>query len=160
MDLVNAVWTFLTDSVLPFLPYIWPFLFVTVVLAVAGQVFKRKVWTKDNAKRNLFFAIMRDSYVLHPLGLGWVTGTLWQDPCGDDWPYMAAIAYFTLAGVTSLVGYWWLDKWLEKRGYDLDEVFETPHSIPPPASLPPIHSEVTAKVPREALTEDPPSDVA
>jgi hypothetical protein len=144
METVTAIWTFLTVSVGPYWPYIWPFLFTCVVSMVMGQLFRRRVWTSENARKNALFAFGRATIPAHPILIGLVQGLLWRNPCGESWTLIASVAYIVGSGLVGLIGYLFLDTWVEKKfGVDLDVLFDDPVSIPPTAA---VHGETLTDV--------------
>lgn len=148
MDLIVAAWTFLTDSVLPYAQYIWPFVTATLVSMIVGQMLSHRLWTRENAARARWIAIGRSTVPLHPIIAGAALGLVWPNPCGDTWPAAQSMAYFMLSGIAAFVGYLFIDKWVEKRfGVDLDVLFD--ESTPPAA---PSDAE------RDAAPDDSPSD--
>lgn len=144
MEAVTAIWTFLTVSVAPYWPYIWPFLFTCGVSMVVGQLFRRRVWTSANARKSVLIEFGRATIPAHPIAVGFLEGLLWRNPCGEPWTVMASVAYFVGSGIVGLVGYLFLDVWVEKKfGVDLDDLFDEDDSIPP---APPVHTETLTDV--------------
>lgn len=132
MELVEAIWAFCTENVFPNWPYIWPFALACLVSMIIGQLFRRRLWTSSNAKRSKLISFGRETIPAHPLLVGAITGLIWRNPCGVPWSLIASSGYFMASGIVALVGYFFLDKWVEKKfGIDLDELFDEPESIPP-----------------------------
>lgn len=68
----------------------WPAIAKIVTIWTLGQVFKKRVWTKQRAAHSVFVAFMRASLPLHPF----VVGALW----GLGWPDMPACDFVSSRG--------------------------------------------------------------
>lgn len=122
----------------------WPFVAITVIFTVIGQVTSLRLFTKPRAyarragkwylpwENQWFWWWGRETLPLQPIFSGVVLGFLWRNPENADppWKIAADLAYFAGAGVASLFAWAVIRGYLKKRGIDIDLPGE---SIRPPA---------------------------
>lgn len=127
--IMEELWTFISENILPH----WPFLVVTLVFTVVGQFTSKKVFTKarayDKAKgawykpwaNQWFWWWGRETLALHPILTGAILGLMWQNPemAEPSWGLAASIGYFAGAGVASLFAWNFLKSYAKKKGIDL-----------------------------------------
>lgn len=97
-------------------PY-WPFVAQIVVIWYLGQIFKKRVWTRERAARGEPWKLLRDTLPFHPV----VAGGIW----GALYPWLPAVEFVTtrggaitegvLAGTVSVAAFVGLEYWAEKR---------------------------------------------
>jgi len=115
----------------------WPFMMVSVVFMMVGQVMKTNVFTKDQAakkrKSQWFWWWMYKTLPLHPIAAGLITGVLWKNP-ETDVSGIGAAFYFMGAGAGSSVLFSILKGLAKKKGVELDIPGD---SLPPAAAATP-----------------------
>jgi hypothetical protein len=140
---MDEILTVLTEQVLPH----WPFVMVTAIFAVIGQVMSKSVFTREQAykKRSApwykfwetqnFWWWGRETLPLHPIMSGALLGCIWQNPEGFDpaWGLPASAAYFAGAGVASLFAWAVAKAILKKKGINLELPGISSNPPPPPA---------------------------
>lgn len=148
---MEEILSLLSSHVLPH----WPFVAVTAVFSVVGQVMGKSVFTRERAYRKSkpssfykfwesqsFWWWGRETLSLHQIVSGLLLGLIWQNPEGASpaWPLVASCVYFAGAGVSSLFAFSFVRGYLKRKGID----FELPGTpgvpsvpAPPPPSTPP-----------------------
>lgn len=111
----------------------WPFFTWFIVAALFGEIFKRTLWTKENAIKkqpHWFWWWARKSMAAHPVLVGVLIGIFWRDPEEGVDKLVESMGYFALAGALSVWGFEFL-KGLFKKKADVD--IDLPgFSEPPP----------------------------
>lgn len=122
------IWTFFTEQLLPY----WPLVTVATVLYIAGEFFKRYVWTKEKAAaKGGAWLWARRTLPFHPMVGGALIGVVWQDPQRGVEGLVPSMGYFLGAGVLAVVAFNVLRQILKDK-YDLKvEIFAD--SLPPPS---------------------------
>jgi len=111
---MDDIMQFATDHVVGH----WPFFTWFLVATLLGEVFKRTLWTKDNAtnkKPHWFWWWARKSMVLHPVFAGVGVGFVWQQPEAGVDGLPASLGYFALSGALSVWGYELVKNFLKKK---------------------------------------------
>lgn len=86
----------------------WPWFTWAFAAFILGQIFKRTLWTKENAakrKPHWFWWWMRKTMAAHPMVVGIVIGFIWLDPEPNATGFPKANGYFALAGMVSVWGF-------------------------------------------------------
>lgn len=103
----------------------WPWLAVTVILAIVGQVTSTRIFTRERAygsggiKRFVFFW-GRESLPLHPIVSGFILAALWPNPEPVVAAGAATYVYFGSAGAASLFLWMWLKARAKAKGIKLE----------------------------------------
>lgn len=111
----------ITTHVLPH----WPFIMMAFVLGGIGSFFKKKVWTKERAKKNRFFWLVRALLPMHAPMAGAMFGVVAEHlggaPVSPGVEGMAGVMlYHAGAGMASSYVYSAFRHFLKSRGL-LDE---------------------------------------
>jgi hypothetical protein len=110
---------FTMDQILAFAIDHWPFVAAMAILAVAGQVIKLNILTKERAAKGRLWWWLRATLPLHPIAAGAVLGLI------PGIPTCAALAeassaaralYFAAAGMASAYFYAAVDRILLREG--------------------------------------------
>lgn len=141
---MDDILSLLTNQILPH----WPFVVVTVVLAIVGHVMGRSVFTKERAYKkqqaSAFYRFWesqnfwwwgRETLALHSICVGILVGLLWHNPenATPAWSHAADVGYFAGAGAISLFAWSIAKGLLKRRGIDLELPGDVPSVPPPPA---------------------------
>jgi hypothetical protein len=121
----------------------WPFFAFAVVAMLFNQVIKSSVFTKKRAHEKgrvqwLFWWGWK-TLPLHPVTVGFITGSIWRNPEGTEWPLIASMFYFALAGTLSVWLYQIIKGIAKKKGYDLGQL---------PGQTP-VHHGADSKTPKQ-----------
>jgi len=118
----------------------WPFIAVTIILMMIGQVSKISVFTKQRAHAlhgTVWGEVVwwgRKTLPLHPMISGAIIGLVWRNPTEMIDRVIESVAYFALAGTLSVWAYQILKSIAKKKGYELGPLpgaESTPPPIPP-----------------------------
>jgi len=86
----------------------WPWFTWFFAAMILGHIFKRTLWTKQNATKkrpHWFWWWMRKTMAAHPMVVGVGIGFIWTAPEPAVTGFPAASGYFALAGMVSVWGF-------------------------------------------------------
>jgi len=120
----------------------WGFLVVSAVFALAGQVSKGTLWTKDNIVKyktngpKWLGELMwwgRKTMPMHPVVGGLICGLIPGMPAPDDFSVTETVMYYVGAGVSSTWIFSVIKQLAKKKGIELDlpGVSQVPPAPPP-----------------------------